>query len=119
MSGPGSATSDSIPARLSTGEYVLRAAAVKAIGVGTLHAMNAGLNIAAHASVAPAPVHFAQGGLVAGTGGSAAPALVHLQLGIEEGVVLKHMKSPAAGKVVISHIANNPKGASKAIGRSS
>jgi hypothetical protein len=116
--GPGSGTSDSISARLSTGEFVFKAAAVKAIGVGTLAAMNAGLHIGAHAQVSPAPVHFAEGGLVGGTGGSASPALVHLQLGIEEGIVLKHMKSPAAGKVVISHIANNPKGASKAIGRS-
>jgi hypothetical protein len=115
--GPGTGTSDSISARLSTGEFVFRAAAVKAIGVGTLAAMNAGINIGAHAQVSPAPVHFAEGGLVGGTGGSASPALVHLQLGIEEGIVLKHMKSPAAGKVVISHIANNPKGASKAIGR--
>jgi hypothetical protein len=53
ISGAGSGTSDSIPARLSNGEYVLSAAAVKRIGVSTLDAMNDG-----HAR------HFAQGGFV-------------------------------------------------------
>lgn len=38
--GPGTATSDSIPARLSTGEFVMRASAVRHYGVGTLAAMN-------------------------------------------------------------------------------
>jgi hypothetical protein len=38
--GPGTATSDSIPALLSNGEYVVRASAVKALGVGTLDKLN-------------------------------------------------------------------------------
>lgn len=38
--GPGTATSDSIPAMLSNGEYVLRASAVRAIGLGTLNKLN-------------------------------------------------------------------------------
>lgn len=42
VSGPGGDTSDKIPAMLSNNEYVLRAAAVKKIGVGTLDALNAG-----------------------------------------------------------------------------
>ena len=42
ITGPGSGTSDSIPAMLSNGEYVLRSSAVDRIGVGTLNAMNAG-----------------------------------------------------------------------------
>jgi TP901 family phage tail tape measure protein len=40
ISGPGSGTSDSIPARLSNGEYVLRAKAVDALGVDTLDMLN-------------------------------------------------------------------------------
>jgi hypothetical protein len=40
VSGPGSGTSDSIPAMLSNGEYVVRAGAVKAIGVDTLDQLN-------------------------------------------------------------------------------
>lgn len=39
--GPGTETSDSIPARLSKKEFVLRASAVKSIGVDTLNYMNA------------------------------------------------------------------------------
>jgi TP901 family phage tail tape measure protein len=38
--GPGSGTSDSIPARLSDGEYVLRAKAVDAIGTSNLNKLN-------------------------------------------------------------------------------
>lgn len=40
--GAGSATSDSIPAMLSNGEYVVRAAAVSRYGVGLLDAINSG-----------------------------------------------------------------------------
>lgn len=40
VSGPGTATSDSIPAMLSNGEYVINAAAVKAIGTPTLDKIN-------------------------------------------------------------------------------
>lgn len=52
ISGAGTSTSDSIPAMLSNGEYVVRAAAVRRIGVPTLSAINRG--------------HFATGGLVGG-----------------------------------------------------
>ena len=40
--GPGTGTSDSIPARLSDGEYVVRAAMVSHYGVDFLHALNRG-----------------------------------------------------------------------------
>lgn len=41
VSGPGTATSDSIPAYLSDGEYVVRASAVDHYGVDTMEAINA------------------------------------------------------------------------------
>lgn len=53
ITGPGTGTSDSIPALLSNGEYVLRSSAVDKFGVGTLNAMNAGRI-----------PHFAEGGSV-------------------------------------------------------
>ncbi len=53
ITGPGTGTSDSIPAMLSNGEYVLRSSAVDRIGIGALNAMNAG-----------AVPHFADGGSV-------------------------------------------------------
>ena len=40
VTGPGSATSDSIPALLSNGEYVIRAAAARRLGLGTLNQLN-------------------------------------------------------------------------------
>lgn len=40
--GPGTGTSDSIPAMLSNGEYVINAAAVKRLGLSTLNSMNSG-----------------------------------------------------------------------------
>lgn len=41
ITGPGTATSDSIPAMLSNGEFVMQAAAVDHYGVGMMHALNA------------------------------------------------------------------------------
>ncbi|WP_373840491.1 tape measure protein [Glaesserella sp.] len=40
--GPGTSTSDSIPARLSDGEFVINAAMVRRYGVGFMHAINRG-----------------------------------------------------------------------------
>jgi murein DD-endopeptidase MepM/ murein hydrolase activator NlpD len=42
ITGPGSSTSDSIPAMLSNGEYVIKADSVKRIGKGTLDKINNG-----------------------------------------------------------------------------
>ena len=50
ITGPGTATSDSIPAWLSNGEYVVKAAAVNKYGVDFLHAIN-GLRFADGGSV--------------------------------------------------------------------
>lgn len=79
VSGPGTGTSDSIRARLSHGEYVIRAAAVRQVGVRFLDAVNqlsAGPRISR-----PALPAFAQGGLVNARGGQAA-APVQLDLRI-------------------------------------
>jgi hypothetical protein len=116
VSGPGGPTSDSIPARLSAGEFVFKASAVRSIGPAVLAAMNRGLPSPTWS--APIAVQkFAEGGLVEGTGGGTDPVRVHMQLGLDEGIVLKHMSSSAGGKVVVQHLANNPKSASKALGR--
>lgn len=54
ISGPGTDTSDSIPARLSDGEYVVKASSVRQYGTGFMDAVNAG--------------RFAKGGPVTGGG---------------------------------------------------
>jgi hypothetical protein len=69
--GPGTSTSDSIPAFLSDKEYVFKASAVRKWGVGFLNALNAGY-------MPRSMPRFADGGLVglagaAGGGGGAAP----------------------------------------------
>jgi hypothetical protein len=40
-----------------------------------------------------------------------------LGLGLDHGLVLHHLESKAAGKVILQHIANNPKAAGKALQR--
>lgn len=66
IAGPGTSTSDSIPAFLSNGEYVLTADAVQNVGLPLLDAMNSGR-----------AGHFATGGLVradgSGSKGTAVP----------------------------------------------
>lgn len=42
VTGPGTGTSDSIPARLSNGEFVMKASAVRSLGLDTLEQMNEG-----------------------------------------------------------------------------
>lgn len=70
--GPGTGTSDSIPAWLSNGEYVIRAAAVKKLGVRFLDGLN---NIASGRVLSRTrPNGFADGGLV--TSASVAPQVV-------------------------------------------
>jgi tape measure domain-containing protein len=56
VNGSGTSVSDSIPAMLSNGEYVLNADAVSRIGVPTLNMLNEGK-----------PLHFAEGGAVGGS----------------------------------------------------
>lgn len=75
IAGPGTGTSDSIPAFLSNGEYVLTAEAVQNVGLPLLDAMNSGR-----------VGHFATGGLVRANGsgnkGAAAPAAGSVTLNV-------------------------------------
>jgi hypothetical protein len=76
VEGPGSGTSDSILARLSNGEFVMKASAVAAYGTGLFHALN---NMQLPG--------FAAGGLVASpvrlAGGGSVPATSVLNLSID------------------------------------
>jgi hypothetical protein len=77
ITGPGTETSDSIPALLSAGEFVVRAASVRKFGQAFFEAVNAGLLPAM-----PALPRFAAGGAVGsilaqaplGSGASSTPA---------------------------------------------
>lgn len=74
VSGPGGPTSDSIPARLSDGEFVMRASAVKRYGVGFMQSINQGAGPTRRAMGGPVggriTVGFAGGGLATVTGAS-------------------------------------------------
>lgn len=78
VSGPGTSTSDSIPALLSDGEYVVKAAAVKRYGLGFLERLNQmslrGLSLGGTVGVPTTPYGmvpaFANGGAVSGAAGN-------------------------------------------------
>ncbi|WNM69946.1 tape measure protein [Rhodococcus phage GuyFagieri] len=66
VQGPGTATSDSIPAYLSNGEFVMKASAVKRLGVDRLNAMNNGGYADGDLRTGTGPQRFATGGIVQG-----------------------------------------------------
>lgn len=108
VSGPGTSTSDSIPARLSAGEYVLRAAAVRRLGVDFLHALNGGLSVPRWHGVRLA---FAEGGLVppaapATTGGGAGQAVRIVNV-IDPSLAADYLTSPAGEKSILNILSRN------------
>ena len=72
VSGRGSGTSDSIPARLSNGEFVIRASSVKSVGVGFLNAVN---SMGARSFKKGIPGGFADGGEVSAPSNSDAQSV--------------------------------------------
>ncbi|WP_240097684.1 phage tail protein [Thermomonas flagellata] len=108
VTGPGSATSDSIPARLSAGEYVVRAAAVQRVGVAFLDAIN---------GLRTPPVWdgqrlaFAAGGLVPPVSAPPAPPpvqqAVRIVNAIDPGVTHDHLQTPAGERVILNIIGRN------------
>lgn len=115
--GPGTGTSDSIPARLSAGEYVVRAAAVRQIGTGALDAIN---GLKRPPSVVSGRMAFAAGGLVP----AAAPdAAAHPQApgvriinAIDPSITADYMNSPSGEKVVLNIISRNARAVRSALG---
>ncbi|MBK6629507.1 MAG: hypothetical protein IPG35_18290 [Flavobacteriales bacterium] len=108
VSGPGTSTSDSIPARLSAGEYVLRAAAVRRLGVDFLHALNGGLSVPRWQGVRLA---FAEGGLVppvapATTGGGAGQAVRIVNV-IDPSLAADYLPLPRWEKSILNILSRN------------
>jgi hypothetical protein len=116
ITGPGGPKADAIPARLSAGEYVVKAESVSAFGVHNLEAINRGLKIPSFERLALPK--FAEGGLVGNVGGGAGSSNINLGIGLDEGLILKHLSSKQAGNIILQHLSNNPKAASKALSRS-
>ncbi len=110
VTGPGTATSDSIPARLSAGEYVLRADAVRRVGVDFLHTLNGGLF--APRWMGPR-LAFAEGGLVPAV--SPTPAVspsqsVRIVNVIDPALAADYLNSSAGERTILNIIARNAGG---------
>ncbi len=108
VSGAGTATSDSIPARLSNGEFVVRAAAVRQPGVlEALHRLNRGMG----SPRAPGRQRFASGGQVAASqpaaqqgGGSSSLRIVNV---LDATMVTDALSSPAGERTIMNQIKRN------------
>ena len=108
VTGPGTATSDSIPARLSAGEYVVRAAAVRRVGVAFLDALN---DLSAPPVWDGRRLALAAGGLVPQVQVQpAAPPVsqaVRIVNTIDPGVTHDHLQTPAGELVILNIIGRN------------
>jgi hypothetical protein len=102
--GPGTGRSDSIPAWLSNGEFVIRAAAVNAVGLDVLHQINAQGSLSSR-SRSSIRAGFAEGGLVVAPAG--APGEMNATIGLEEGLVLRHLQTKNGVRAILGIINNN------------
>lgn len=119
ITGPGTGTSDSIPAWLSNGEFVVRAAAVQAVGLDALHEINrkgrlpsarvSGFS-AAHVS------KYADGGLVGSIADATGGGSTQVSIGLEEGLVLKKLSSPEGQRVLVEALGQNRRAVRQIIG---
>jgi len=104
LSGPGSGTSDSMLARVSTGEYIVRAAAVDKYGANFLHALNSGALPREIANLR----RFASGGLI----GTEQPESGkdfrgELTVGLQDGLVLDQLDTPAGERLILKVVSKN------------
>ncbi len=105
VTGPGTSTSDSIPARLSAGEFVVNAAAVKRLGVGFLQAIN---GLSAGPRVQGPALAFAAGGLVPDTAPQAAASnAVRIVNVIDPEMAADYLNSSAGEKTILNILQRN------------
>jgi len=105
--GPGTSTSDSIPARLSAGEYVINAAAVRSVGVAFLNGLN-GLHSGPQWQ--GGALALAAGGLVPQVNVQAAqPVQQALRIvnAVDPGLTHDHLQTPAGERVIVNIITRN------------
>lgn len=107
--GPGTGTSDSIPAWLSNGEYVIKADAVRKLGTEFLDSINAAGTIRR-----PSNGKYASGGLVQHSGGTR--SALDATLGLEDGLVIRHIKTDEGTKAILTVIGKNRKAVNALLG---
>jgi len=116
--GPGTGTSDSILAAVSHGEFINTAAVVSQPGV-LRHLRD--LNLRGARALTPDIVSFrtpgfAEGGLVDAAAGEGAGIDGKLVLGLEDGLVLREIKTTAGQRVLIETITDNRRAVRAALG---
>lgn len=105
LQGPGTGTSDSMLIRASTGEYVVREAAVRRYGVGVLEALN-NMQLTGMPMLAPTPLpapkyHFAEGGMVQGPA-AGQPITIRPVVAIGERELAEAMNSADGDRVFLT-----------------
>ncbi len=122
LGGVGTGTSDSNLAWFSRGEYLVRAAVVREPGVlrhlDELNRRGAQALVQTPVLVgAPVP-RFAEGGLIDGPAPADPQATKDSQLliGLEEGLILRHLESPAGQRILVKAMAKNRRAIRSALG---
>lgn len=116
--GPGTGMSDSILAAVSTGEFINTAAVVSQPGV-LKHLRD--LNLRGARALTPNIVSFktpgfAEGGFVDAAGGEGQGIDGRLVLGLEDGLVVRELKTPAGQRVLIETVNENRRAIRAALG---
>ncbi len=113
--GPGTSTSDSIPARLSDGEYVINARAVSRVGVSFLDALN-GFSVGPQ--VRGPALAFASGGLVTTPAEPLASGQnIRIVNVIDPAMAADYLNSSAGERVVMNLIQRNATSVRNILGR--
>jgi hypothetical protein len=114
--GPGTGTSDSIPARLSDHEFVVRAAVVRQPGVlELLEELNAEGSLVLRRRGLRG---FAEGGLVEVGSTDSGTGRADLMISLDETLLLKRLEaSPMFARVIVRTMENNRKAVNNALGR--
>jgi hypothetical protein len=121
ITGPGTGTSDSIPAMLSNREYVVNARSVARPGnLAILEQLNRGMQWPAFRTPGSYRTGYAEGGLVTpgaalGSGGGGSNA-AHVIVSLSEGLVADHIESGPGSRAVIRTIGDNRNAVKAALG---
>jgi len=122
LAGRGTATSDSNLAWFSRGEYLVRAAVVREPGVlrhlEDLNRRGVRALVSAPVVIEAPPPRFAEGGLVdrRAAASDAAPIDGRLVVGLDEGLVLRQLKTSAGQRILVRAINKNRRAIRSALG---
>ena len=115
VSGPGTSTSDSIPARLSHGEYVVNARAVSRLGVSFMDAIN---GLSAGPRVQGGRLAFSAGGLVPEAAAQPSPGQnIRIVNVIDPAMAADYLNSSAGERTVMNLIQRNATSVRNILGR--